>query len=166
LYCFCVSVKRQDGIGSEEQKQYNSHVGADAAWQMGRFTLSGEVIYDEYGFRDDFDPDAIFWGRSIYYRDQHKSDGSAITGLGWYVDALYRGERWLLEVNYGQFDPEDIDIPQHDQINHRGILRVAYDITRNLQIYNVLIMENRFTDAQDGRDRRGWLEMAGLQYLF
>ncbi len=41
-----VSVKVQDGIGSEVQKQYNNHVGADAMCRWGIFTLSGEVIYD------------------------------------------------------------------------------------------------------------------------
>jgi hypothetical protein len=161
-----ISVKRQDGIGSEEQKQYNSHVGADAAWQRGRWTISGEVLYDEYGFSREFDPDSIFWGRSIYYRDVHRSDDTEITGLGWYVDCLYHGERWLLEANYGQFHPDTIGVPQHDQINHRGIVRVAYDITESLQVYNVLMIENRFADAQLGRTRRPWLEMVGLQYLF
>ena len=39
-------------------------------YRFGRFTLSGEAIYDQYGFTTPgFNPDDIFWGRSIYYRD-------------------------------------------------------------------------------------------------
>ncbi len=58
------SIKTQDGIGSEGQKEFNNHVGVD--W-MYRFSpaifLAGEVVYDEYGLRRPGTPlDDIDWG--------------------------------------------------------------------------------------------------------
>jgi hypothetical protein len=161
-----VSGKLQDGIGSETQKAYNNHFGADAAWRAGKWTFSGEVIYDEYGFYHDFDPNDIFWEHGIYYREVNRGEHSRISGVGWYVDCLYRGERWLLEFNYGQYHPEQLGIPQHDAVNQRGIVRVGYDITERLQIYNLVMVENSLPNAQSGRDRKPWVEMVGLQYLF
>jgi hypothetical protein len=161
-----ISGKLQDGIGSEEQKAYNNHVGMDAACRLGKWTVSGEAIYDEHGGYHEFDPNQIFWEHSIYYREVNKGVHSRITGVGWYVDCLYRGDKWLLEFNFGQYYPERIGIPQHDAVNHRGIVRVGYDIVKHLQIYNVLMIENGLPDAQAGRDRKPWVEMIGLQYLF
>lgn len=161
-----ISGKIHDGIGSEEQKAFNNHLGVDACWQAGKWTVSGEVIYDEHGFYHPFDADDIFWEHSLYYREVNKGLHERISGVGWYVDCLYRGERWLLEFNYGQYHPEEIGIPQHDAATHRGIVRVGFDIIRHLQIYNVVMIESGLADAQSGRDRIPWLEMAGIQYLF
>ncbi|MCC6124925.1 MAG: hypothetical protein IT426_08185 [Pirellulales bacterium] len=163
---FGVSGKLHDGIGSENQKAYNNHLGADAAWRSGKWTISGEVIYDEYGFYHDFDPNSIFWEHGIYYREVNKDVHARLSGVGWYVDCLYRGERWLFEFNYGQYHPEQLGIPQHDAVKQRGIVRIGYDITERLQIYNVVMIENSLPNAQAGRDRKTWVEMLGLQYLF
>jgi hypothetical protein len=41
-----VSIKEQDGIGSENQKVYKNHFGCDAMVRRGAWTLSAEAIYD------------------------------------------------------------------------------------------------------------------------
>jgi len=66
---FGISGLYQDGEGSEEQKQFRRHAGVDGMVRLGNWVLSSEIIYDEYGLRRvGFDPDDIFWQRSIYYR--------------------------------------------------------------------------------------------------
>jgi hypothetical protein len=161
-----VSGKYQDGIGSENQKEFNNNFGADFCCRAGKWTVSSEILYDEYGFYHPFDPNAIFWEHSIYDRQVNNGTHKKISGLGWYVDSLYRGERWLLEFNYGQYHPQQIGIPQHDEVNHRGIFRVGYDVTERLQVYNVFMLESGLLDTDTGKELQPWVEMVGLQYIF
>lgn len=161
------SIKSQDGIGSEQQKYFNAHVGADAMIRHGPFTLSAEVIYDEYGFRrPELDPNDITWGRSIYYRDTHDRPFEPITGLGYYIDLSYYGDTWLWSLNYGQFHPEQIGHPQHDIVKRRGIVKIAYQMTPSFQWYSVTMIENDGYLAQEGLPRRGTFVLAGLQGRF
>ncbi|MGA2062118.1 MAG: hypothetical protein ABSG67_16660, partial [Thermoguttaceae bacterium] len=98
-YALGISVKWQDGIGSDEQKEFNNHVGADAMVRFGQFQLSGECIYDEYGFRrPGFDPDDITWYHSIYYRDVNNALNVPCTGVGYYVDLGYKGDYWNIDL--------------------------------------------------------------------
>lgn len=160
-----VSSKVHDGVGSEGQKQYNNHVGLDAMVRRGVFTLSGEVIYDEYGFRrPGFDPLDITWGRSIYYRDQNYELGSPITGAGYYVDLLCDLEPLTVSLNYGEYYPQQLGIPQHDVTQRRGVLKGAYAANRSLQFYAAGIFETAGYIAQAGRPRRGWAALFGMQW--
>ncbi len=160
-----VSVKCHDGIGSEEQKQFKDHVGLDFMLRRGRLTLSGEAIYDEYGFRrPGFDPLDITWGRSIYYRDLNYREGVPITGIGYYVNMGYEGERWSAWLNYGEFYPQQLGHPQHDVVNRRGILKTLCRLCPHLQIYGAVMIENEGYVAQWNRLRRGTVVLAGLQY--
>ena len=100
------SVKWQDGIGSEGQKEFNNHVGFDCAFRQGRWLLSGEVIYDEYGLRrPGFDLDDIDWGRSIYNRQLNNGLNQPITGWGWYTNAVWQGDCSTCVFQYGSFHP-------------------------------------------------------------
>jgi hypothetical protein len=166
---FGVSGLLQDGIGSEEQKEYKNHAGFDATIRWGNWTLSAEGIYDEYGLRRNFDPEAVFWGRSLYYRQINKGHHTPITGLGYYVDLNYRFGNWLFDINYGEFYPEKLqnpNYPQHDIINRRVILKGGWEWNRYLQLYGAVLLENDGYIAQAGRPRRGWYLLSGLQLAF
>jgi hypothetical protein len=161
------SVKCQDGIGSEDQKEYRSHVGADAMIRWGRFQLSGELIYDEYGFRRPaYDPEDIFWQHSIYYRDLNYRYGVPLTGVGYYVNLGYSTERWDINLNYGDYFPVAIGNPQHDEANHRGIIKCMYHRTQCLGLYGCVLLENSGWIAQIDEPRRGEMVLGGMQYTF
>jgi hypothetical protein len=162
-----VSMKAQDGIGSESQKEYKNHVGADAMARWGRFQLSSEVIYDEYGLRHPwFDSNNIFWQHSIYYRDLCLRDGVPLTGVGYYVNLAYIGDRWEFNLNYGDFYPVTIGNPKHDEVNHRGIVKCMYHHTNYLGFYGCVLIENSNWTAQLDEPRQGYLVLGGLQYAF
>jgi len=161
------SVKKQDGIGSEGQKQYNNHMGVDAMLRFGRFILSAEAIADQYGFtRPGFDPLDVTWGRSLYYRDLNNPAGGSIGGVGYYINLGYVGERTMVNLNYGEYYPEDVGVPQHDEVNRRGIVKVAYAFSAHLQSYSVLMIESDGYPAQDGRPKHGVYVLTGFQYDF
>lgn len=161
------SGKVQDGIGSEGQKEYKNHLGADAMVRMGKFLLSAEAIYDEYGFRrPGYNPNDIFWGRSIYYRDLNYKNGVPITGFGYYGNLQYEGDAWIWMLNYGEFYPANIGVPQQDVVNRRGIAKVVYKFSPYFKWYNVVMLENGGYVAQDNRQRIGQYFLTGLEYHF
>lgn len=162
-----VSAKAQDGIGSEGQKQYRSHYGVDLGIRWSIFTLSCEAIYDLYGFRrPGYDPDDIFWGRSIYYRDVNLAHNDPLKGLGYYLNLGICWQRWAAELNYGEYYPDEIGDPRQDTPNRRGIVKLDYDLAERLETYGVLLVENDLDNAQDGRTRRGIMVLGGVQYTF
>lgn len=160
------SVKWHDGISSEGQKQYNRHVGIDALVRRGQWTLSAEAIYDQYGFRrPGFDPNDIFWGRSIYFRDQNDGLYDPIEGFGYYVDLGYAGERFSVHLNYGDYFPERIGNVPHDQDVHRGLVKWSWHPVLHFEIYGIALVENDgplgfATRAQ----RRGLMGILGCQW--
>jgi len=157
------SVKQQDGQGSEAQKQFNNHVGVDFLLRRNRWIISGEAIYDEYGFRKPgFDPNDITWPRSIYFRDWFYKLDTPITGVGYYIDLGYEGPRWTVSLNYGEFYPKEIGFDRHDQVNRRGIVKALFRIAPGLQAYGVAIIENEGYKAQDGRPRKGEAVLVGI----
>lgn len=161
------SVKYQDGIGSEGQKQYNQHVGLDGMLRSGRWTLSSEVIYDNYGMRrPGLDTDDITWGRSIYNRDLNEGLYDPITGLGFYIDLLFEGDAWLLGLNYGEFYPEQIGNDIQDAISRRGVLKGVRRIREFSSLYASYIIENDLPVAQDGRTRLGRALLAGIEVAY
>jgi hypothetical protein len=161
------SIKIQDGVGSEGQKQYNNHLGADLMHRWGMLTLSGEVIYDQYGFRrPGFDPNDITWGRSIYYRDLNKTWHEPITGVGYYVNLGLEKARWMAALSYGEFYPEAIGDPRHDVTIRRGIIKLACEFARRLDAYTALILETGGYLAQENQPRKGTAVLAGIQYAF
>jgi hypothetical protein len=163
---FGASIKAQDGTGSEQQKEFNSHAGLDAMVRAGNWTLSSEVIYDEYGFRrPGFDPLDIFWGRSIYFRDLSSGTlNKPLTGVGYYVNLGYEGPRWTLMLNYGDFFPlQKLGVPLQDTPNHRGLMKASFHVTQHFETYGVLLIENS-VPGLDNHLRKGEEVILGFQF--
>jgi len=168
-----VSIKWQDGIGSEHQKLRGNHLGADAMYRWGRWQFSGEVIYDEYGFRksgttmtgEPFTAEDITWGRSLYNRELLAADGRKLTGIGYYVNLNIDMERWLLMFNYGEYYPRQIGDHMHDQINRRGIVKLVYRLGGQFESYTMVLRENGISEGQVGKRRNGISVLSGLQFM-
>ena len=161
-----ISVKKQDGTGSENQKQFNNHAGVDFLWDLGNISFSGEYIYDEYGLRHPFNPLNITWKKSIYFRDIHKAVANPITGHGYYLNMNIHGDYSTIQLNYGEYYPEAIGVPQHDEVSRRGLIKYTRHASDRLDWYVAVIVENRVANAQAGRDRRGFYGVTGLQFTF
>lgn len=159
------SVKWQDGIGSEAQKERNNHFGLDAMIKHGPWILSGEVIYDQYGLRKgDVALDDIFWGRSLYNRQLRHPDGGPLEGIGYYVDLGYVAESWQLHLNYGEYYPEEIGDRIHDEVSRRGIVKFAYNVNEYFSWYSMLMFENSVPHAFDStHPREGFFLLLGFQ---
>lgn len=149
-YSLGVSVKRQDGIGSENQKAYNNHLGIDARVAYRRWSLSGEWIFDQYGNRKPGIPlTSITWERSLYFRDLNKAEDEPISGTGYYVDLAYDGGRWTGHLNLGQYFPETIGDYRHDVNNTRAILGLVYHMTDWSQLYGMILTETGLDSAYE-----------------
>jgi hypothetical protein len=161
------SVKWQDGIGSEIQKEYNNHLGLDGMYRFGPWILSGEVIYDQYGFhRPGFSCNDITWYHSLYYRDQNVAMKKPITGVGYYANLGFQAERWSGMLNYGEFYPEEIGDPLHDVTTRRGIAKLVYHFNPMCDVFSVVMLENDLPNAQEGRTRNGQFVLTGFQASF
>ena len=139
------SIKAQDGFGSEQQKTFNNHLGVDGLVRYGAFDVSGEAIYDQYGLRrgNEFSPDQMFWERSIYYRDIWPGNDRGIRGLGYYVNFGWTMPVVRLDFNYGEYYPQHIGNPYHDGPIRRGILKGGWRLTRRLEFFHAVMLENR-----------------------
>ncbi len=160
------SVKWQDGIGSESQKLRNNHVGLDVAIHRNNWSLSGEVVYDQYGFRRFFDPLDIRFGRSIYNREQFSPEG-ILSGVGYYVNLTHQSEAWTTVLNFGSYSPRRFTGDTvHDRTTHRFLGKFVRHFGQGLDGVNMIILENSFRGAQAGQDRNGLLLYSGLEYRF
>lgn len=137
-----VSAKFQDGTGSEYQKLYKNHIGGDLMFMLGSFLLSAEVIHDEYGFHREFDEDDVFWKKSLYYRDIFFQYKTPITGIGGYIQCQYEKGKWLIDLNYGEFHPEEIGHIYHDTPTKRGVIKIKYSFLSQFSIYGMALLEN------------------------
>ncbi len=161
------SVKWQDGIGSEGQKEFGNYAGVDMMWRHGIFTLSGEAIYDQYGLRTPaLSLNEITWGRDLYYRDENNGLDVPITGVGYYMNLNVDLHPWLLTFNYGDFYPEKIGDPRQDAPNHRGLVKGEYDFGPHWKYYSTVLVENSLPDAEAGRTRKGFALWSGVQFTF
>jgi hypothetical protein len=134
--------------------------------RWGNWTLSTEGIYDQYGFRrPGFDPDDIFWARSIYFRDLSRGVTKPLTGLGYYVNLLYSGDRWRLMANYGDFfNLQQLGIPAHDVPVHRLLMKASYRFSPKLEAYGIWLQENSVPLPFDNLVRKGFEIVVGWQY--
>lgn len=160
------SIKLQDGIGSEHQKTFNQHVGVDAMIRGGRWTLSAEAIYDEYGLRKPgLGLNDISWGRSIYYRELNNGFLEPMTGFGYYVDLGYRGLKWEWHFNYGDYFPQQqMGIAAHDEPVHRGLVHASYHFTNHFETYAIALVENQVDLDFADRIRYGSGLAFGMQF--
>ncbi|HEV7279298.1 MAG TPA: hypothetical protein VGN57_03715 [Pirellulaceae bacterium] len=162
------SIKMQDGIGSEGQKEFNEHVGFDAMTRLGsRWILSGELIFDRYGIRrPGFPLDDIFWGRSYYNRQLNAGYHEALSGVGYYADLGYLGDLWSLHFNYGEFRPDPVGDRLHDTNNHRGMAKTIRHVAPGLDVYSIVLVENRLFDPDMANYRKGFSIWAGVQWAW
>lgn len=161
------SAKVQDGFGSEEQKLNNSHYGFDAMLRLWRFELSGEAIWDEYGFREPFDPDDIFWGRSLYYRDIYSgSKDGCLRGHGYYLNLAWVLGRLRIDLNYGEYYPQQIGDPLQDTVVSRTILQTSLEVLPGLYPFLAVMGENDRPTEQWRHAQRGFVLYSGVQWVF
>ncbi|MEN8223550.1 MAG: hypothetical protein ABFR36_09880 [Acidobacteriota bacterium] len=161
---FGISAKLQDGIGSEWQKQYKNHLGFDLSFRSGNFKIYAEGIYDEYGFRKEFDSNDIFWERSFYYRDQFYKTETPVSGIGGYLGVRYQNNKFLLDLNYGEFHPEEIGDPYHDPPVKRGIAKFIFNFTEELCIFTGVLIENDRQREPVFSGADGYAYIAGLKF--
>ena len=161
---FGFSAKVQDGIGSEWQKQFKNHLGFDITLRSGNIAFYTECIYDEYGFRKEFNSDDIFWGKSFYYRDQFYKAETPITGIGGYLGLRYQKSKFLLDLNYGEFHPEEIGDPYHDPPVKRGIVKFIYNFTREFNLFAGVLIENDRLRESVFSGAEGYAYIAGLKF--
>ena len=165
-----VSAKVQDGIGSDQQKMYNKQWGLDLALKNDWFRVSCETVWDVYGARrSSFDPTASQWGGSIYYRDVYPGHDEGVEGWGVYFDALARWNSWTINLNYGYYKPEELNLPstpQHDIAINRTLIKLAYDFTPHFGVYGLTLFETDSYVAQEDRLRRGKSFVCGLEGRF
>jgi hypothetical protein len=130
--------------------------------------LSGECIYDQYGFsQPGFDPNNIYWYKSIYFRDESSGQpGVPLTGVGYYFNLDYCAGCWNATLDYGEFYPQHTGTAPDQRVQRRGLIKVAYRFTDPLQSYTVVILENDGYLAQDNHARSGVAFLQGFQLTF
>jgi hypothetical protein len=123
------------------------------------------VIYDQYGLRR---PGTaltdIFWGRSLYFRDLNQGLNRSITGVGYYVNLGYEGPAWSVALNYGEFYPEQLGVPAHDQPIHRGLIKASRYWTPQFETYGIVMVEGERDDGLDTHPRQGVYVIGGVQF--
>ena len=171
-FSFGASIKKQDGIGSEGQKEFNNHIGIDVMRRLGRLSVSAEVIYDEYGLRrPGFDLDQITWGRSIYNRQLNRGLNRPLSGWGFYTNVVYQTACWNWEAGYGEFHPtplglNTLDSNIHDAVNRRLIGRASRALSENFHTYLMVMLENPLENGLAGRPRHGFYLLSGAEFKF
>ena len=172
-----ISVKWQDGLGSEHQKEYNNYVGFDLMLRRGRWRFSTEWLYNQYGLRRaNLALDDITWGRSLYNRQLNNGHNVPLEGWGGYANLIYESDRWTAVLQYGEFHPQPItnnntainaaDRAIHDTTTRRGMGQLTWRVNQHLEFINTGFVENRVENAQDGRHRHGFSLLTGMQFHF
>ena len=164
-WAFGFSGKIQDGISSETQKIFKNHAGFDFMFCYSHLIFSGEIIYDEYGFHQDYQGD-ISWPQGFYYRDIFYKHKTPVTGIGGYLDMTYQKKNWLVNLNYGEYYPKKIGKPYHDGTIKRIIAKAAYNITHELQFFIIGLSENERETEEWKSEAKGAVFMLGLQCNF
>ncbi|HDP94710.1 MAG TPA: hypothetical protein ENN40_05035 [Candidatus Aminicenantes bacterium] len=158
------SHKIHDGTGSEWQKQYNEHTDLDFMVRFGKLRLFGEWIWDRYGFHRPFDADEIFWPRSLYYRDIYFAYKTPLKGKGWYGGINYQPKDWLIDMNYGQYHPQQIGNNLHDCLNRRGVVQVTYRFVPEARFYFTAILENQREKEPWSAGAKPFAVLAGCEF--
>ncbi|HWB00726.1 MAG TPA: hypothetical protein VG713_19665 [Pirellulales bacterium] len=162
-----ISGKVSDGIGSEVQKELANYYGGDFMIRRGCFDLSGEAIYNQYGFRKPYNPNNIFWGRNLYYRDMFGGTVDAgMHGWGYYVNAGFTLPHLRTDINYGEFYPSPIGNPLTDTPIRRGIVKGTWTFIPRVEQYLALIFENNRPVEAWRSTQKGFAILTGLQTYF
>ena len=139
-------VKAHDGISSEQQKRFNSFAGFDARLKFKRFSIYAEGVIDQHGLYRDLNAEGnplALGPRSLYGRDIFVAPRRAIWGGGFDVGVLFRGDKFVVDVNYGLYFPEAIGNAAHDELIHRGVVKLLYAVGPRVQIFGAGLVENK-----------------------
>ena len=159
-----VSYKIHDGFGSEQQKEYKNHTGIDFMFRISKFIISGEWIWDEYGFHRPFDVEDIYWPRSLYFRDIFYQYKTPIKGKGGYINLLYSSKKLIFNINYGEYYPQKIDHPLHDPPIKRLVGKIAYNFIKDFRIYFTGLVENQREEESWSSGAKPYALLLGLEY--
>jgi len=93
------------------QKIFNNNLGLNLLLTLGNFSISGEVIYDEYGFYREYNGEREIL-HSIYYRKVFYSYKNLVKGrMGAYISTCWQKESFYLSLNYGEYHSQKIGTP-------------------------------------------------------
>lgn len=159
-----ISHKVHDGFGSEDQKIYKSHTGFDFFLRIKKFVLSGEWIYDKYGFHRAFDGEDIFRPRSLYFRDIFYAYKTPITGKGGYINLMIESDRVIINLNYGEYYPKKIGNPLHDPPIKRLVTKFAVTLAKKARIYLIGLIENQRKEEAWSSGAKPFAGLLGLEY--
>ena len=162
------SVKSQDGIGSEGQKEFNGHYGFDWMFRISdTLIFCGEAIHDKYGIRrPGTSLDDITWGRSLYNRQLNNGLNQPINGNGYYFSLIGQQPRYDWSLSYGEYYPEAIGDLVHDTPVRRGIGQLGWHLTPAADFFASMIVENEIDGLVHQPRANGVGYLAGLQLRF
>gem|GEM_PF-884800 len=162
-----ISGKFQDGLGTDYQKLYDNYYGVDGIVRFGPFDLSGEAIYDQYGLHAKFDPTLLAGGIDLYGRDNYSGrPGVPLSGFGYYVNLGWTERRFRLDLNYGEFYPRAIGIPEQDAPTRRGVVKGAWNFSNHFLLYGMLLFEGERPVAPVLAQQHGFAMLSGAQLAF
>jgi hypothetical protein len=162
---FGVSYKIHDGFGSEQQKEYKNHTGIDFMFRISKLIISGEWIWDEYGFHRPFDVEDIFWPRSLYFRDIFYQYKTPIKGKGGYINLLFTSKKVILNLNYGEYYPQKIGHPLHDPPIKRMVGKIAINFLKDFRLYFTGLVENQREEESWSSGAKPYALLLGLEYI-
>jgi len=159
-----LSGKWHDGIGSEYDKTYNNYFGVDFKIRLNpAWVLSGEVVYDQHGYHQKRGEEN--GTISLYYREIY-NNGDPIYGIGGYLDLGYKDGRWDIHLNYGEYYPEKVGNPYHDDPIKRLLIKVVYMIMKDVRAFATGMVENERYEEQWRKEQSPYGYLVGLQYNF
>jgi hypothetical protein len=164
-----VSLKVQDGVGSEHMKRWNSIGGVDVSyWLTETLCVYAEGVWDRHGLRNE--PSSLvdprhFGKRSLYGRDVF-AGGRGPEGKGFQFGVLVEHDCAMVDVNWGSYWPETIGLATHDEETHRLLAKGVVHVTSNVDFFAVGLVENRRPREGVLYIYRPWAVMMGSQFVF
>ena len=163
-WAFGLSGKWHDGIGSEYDKTFNNYLGVDFKIRLHpRLILSGEMIYDQHGYHQKKGEEN--GTTSLYYREIY-FNGDPISGIGGYVDLGNKDDKWNSHLNYGEYYPEKVGNPYHDDPIKRLLINVAYCIMPDIKVFATVLLENERYEEEWRKEQSPYGYLIGFQFNF
>lgn len=134
--------------------------------KLGRLTLSGELIADHYGLHRYLPDEAITWSRSFYYRDLLYKHKTPIKGVGGYFNLNWQGRYVSINLNYGEYHPQQIGQPLHDELNRRLLASCRIRLLDGLHLFFSGLLENDRPREPVFSGASPYMYMTGLQVVF
>ncbi len=159
-----VSGKLAD-IGSDTLKRYANRLGVDFRVRLHeRAELSGEVVWDQHGLRNDLADLSRLGERSLYGQDVYPGRyKDPVCGFGYYLNLAWMGDRCRLDLNFGSYFPETLGIATHDEPVHRGLAKLTWRLTEDISGFVVGLVENRRPVTAPIRVYEPWAVLVGIQ---